>query len=60
LLGRTCIVIAHRLSTVRALDRILAFDRGDVAEEGSHADLMLRGGLYRDLFTHQAAGLMDA
>jgi ATP-binding cassette subfamily B protein len=60
MLGRTCIVIAHRLSTVRALDRILVFDRGEVAEEGSHADLMLRGGLYRDLFTHQAAGLMDA
>jgi ATP-binding cassette, subfamily B, bacterial len=60
MLGRTCIVIAHRLSTVRALDRILVFDRGEVAEEGTHADLMLRGGLYRDLFTHQAAGLMDA
>jgi ATP-binding cassette subfamily B protein len=60
MLGRTCIVIAHRLSTVRALDRILVFDRGEVAEEGTHAELMLRGGAYRDLFTHQAAGLMDA
>ena len=58
--GRTCIVIAHRLSTVRTLDRILVFDRGRVAEEGSHAELMRHGGLYRDLFTHQAAGLMDA
>jgi ATP-binding cassette subfamily B protein len=57
--GRTCIVIAHRLSTVRALDRILVFDRGHVAEEGSHAELMLRAGPYRDLFTHQAAGLME-
>jgi len=58
MLGRTCIVIAHRLSTVRALDRILVFDRGRVAEEGSHADLMQVGGPYRDLFTHQAAGLL--
>ena len=60
MLGRTCIVVAHRLSTVRALDRILVFDRGDIAEEGTHAELMQRGGAYRDLFTHQAAGLMDA
>ena len=57
--GRTCIVIAHRLSTVRALDRILVFDRGRIAEEGSHADLMQRAGIYRDLFTHQAAGLLE-
>ena len=57
---RTCIVIAHRLSTVRALDRILVFDRGRVAEQGGHAELMLRAGLYRDLFTHQAAGLLAA
>jgi ATP-binding cassette subfamily B protein len=58
--GRTCIVIAHRLSTVRALDRILVFDRGRVAEEGSHAALMQRAGPYRDLFSQQAAGLLEA
>jgi ATP-binding cassette, subfamily B, bacterial len=58
--GRTCIVVPHRLSTVRTLDRILVFDRGQIAEEGSHADLMRRAGLYRDLFTHQAAGLLEA
>jgi ATP-binding cassette, subfamily B, bacterial len=58
--GRTCIVVAHRLSTVRELDRILVFDRGRVAEEGSHAELLRHGGLYRDLFNHQAAGLIDA
>jgi len=58
--GRTCIVIAHRLSTVRTLDRILVFDRGRVAEEGSHVELMQHAGLYRDLFTHQAAGLLQA
>lgn len=60
MLGRTCIVIAHRFSTVRALDRILVFDRGRIVEEGSHAELMRHAGAYRDLFTHQAAGLVDS
>ena len=58
--GRTCIVIAHRLSTVRALDRIVVFDGGRVVEEGSHADLMQQPGRYRDLYTHQSAGLLEA
>jgi len=51
--GRTSIVIAHRLSTVRSLDRILVFDSGRIVEEGSHADLYRRGGLYRRLCDHQ-------
>ena len=55
---RTSIVIAHRLSTVRAMDRILVFDRGRVVEEGTHDTLMRRGGIYRELFNHQAAGLV--
>jgi len=53
--GRTAIVIAHRLSTVRALDRILVFDRGRVVEDGSHAALMRRpDGAYRALFERQS------
>jgi ATP-binding cassette subfamily B protein len=51
--GRTSIVIAHRLSTVRALDRIIVFDKGRIVEEGSHASLYGRGGLYRRLCDHQ-------
>jgi ATP-binding cassette subfamily B protein len=52
--GRTSIVIAHRLSTVRRLDRILVFDHGDIAEQGTHAVLARRdGGLYRGLFERQ-------
>jgi ATP-binding cassette subfamily B protein len=58
--GRTSIVVAHRLSTVRALDRILVFDRGRIVEEGSHEDLLARDGVYRRLFTTQAAGMMEA
>jgi ATP-binding cassette, subfamily B, bacterial len=53
--GRTSIVIAHRLSTVRSLDRILVFDRGEIVEEGNHATLVARvGGIYRSLFERQA------
>jgi ATP-binding cassette subfamily B protein len=52
--GRTSIVIAHRLSTVRSLDRILVFDRGTIVEQGSHALLAARpGGFYRGLFERQ-------
>ena len=58
--GRTALVIAHRLSTVRAMDRILVFDRGRVAEEGSHAALLAReGGIYAGLFRRQAEGLAE-
>ncbi|USI73177.1 ABC transporter ATP-binding protein [Sphingomonas morindae] len=53
--GRTALVIAHRLSTVRTLDRILVFDGGRIREEGSHEALLARpDGLYRRLFERQA------
>ncbi|MBB4041819.1 ATP-binding cassette subfamily B protein [Microvirga flocculans] len=53
MVGRTSIVIAHRLSTVRALDRILVFEKGRIVEEGDHDSLYRRGGLYRRLCDHQ-------
>lgn len=57
--GRTTIVIAHRLSTVKSLDRLLVFDEGRVAEEGRHDALVKReGGLYRRLFERQALDLV--
>jgi ABC-type multidrug transport system fused ATPase/permease subunit len=52
--GRTTIVIAHRLSTVERADRILVLDRGRIAEEGRHEELLQRGGLYRALYDAQA------
>ncbi len=55
--GRTTLVIAHRLSTVRALDRLLVFDQGRIVEEGTHAALIRRGGIYRRLFDRQALEL---
>jgi ATP-binding cassette, subfamily B, bacterial len=57
--GRTAIVIAHRLSTVRMLDRILVFDNGRIAEEGTHAELVEKpNGTYKRLFERQALGLI--
>jgi len=58
MVGRTTLVVAHRLSTVRALDRLLVMERGRIIEEGSHDELIrLQGGLYRRLFERQALEL---
>ncbi len=53
LAGRTSVIIAHRLSTIRLADRILVLHKGQVREEGSHADLLRRGGLYARLYELQ-------
>jgi len=56
--GRTTLVVAHRLSTVRALDRLLVMEHGRIAEEGSHEALIrIPDGLYRRLFERQALEL---
>jgi len=52
---RTALVIAHRLSTVRAVDRIVVFHRGKVVEQGSHDDLVAKGGVYAKLYRLQFA-----
>jgi ATP-binding cassette subfamily B protein len=57
--GRTVIVIAHRLSTVRSLDRILVFETGKIIEQGTHQHLLTnQHGTYRRLFERQAMGLV--
>ena len=59
MVGRTTLIIAHRLSTVKALDRLLVFDRGRIVEEGRHEALVrLDGGIYRRLFERQALELV--
>jgi subfamily B ATP-binding cassette protein MsbA len=53
LVGRTTLIIAHRLSTVRRADRLVVLDRGRVVEEGTHDALLARGGLYARLYQRQ-------
>ncbi|HEY0188258.1 MAG TPA: ABC transporter ATP-binding protein [Cellulomonas sp.] len=55
MVGRTALVIAHRLSTVRDADSIVVLDQGRVAEQGTHTELIARGGLYAELYTTQFA-----
>lgn len=58
--GRTTVLVAHRLSTVRHADRIWVLDRGRVVEAGSHDELVARGGLYADLWAVQTGVATDA
>jgi ATP-binding cassette, subfamily B, bacterial MsbA len=55
IVGRTTLVIAHRLSTVRNADRIIAMEDGRIAEIGSHTELLAADGLYRRLYEMQFA-----
>lgn len=54
--GRMAVIISHRFSTVRMADRIIVLQNGTVAEDGSHQELVARGGLYAELFALQAEG----
>ena len=51
--GRTCFVIAHRLSTIRDSDLILVMNDGDIVEQGTHVELLSRGGFYEKLYNSQ-------
>jgi ATP-binding cassette subfamily B multidrug efflux pump len=58
--GKTVIAIAHRLSTIAALDRLIVIDQGRIVEEGSHLELLERGGLYARLWRRQSGGFLGA
>ncbi|ROT44787.1 ABC transporter ATP-binding protein [Pusillimonas sp. NJUB218] len=56
--GKTVIAIAHRLSTIAALDRLIVLDDGKIIEEGSHAELLKKNGVYARLWQHQSGGFL--
>lgn len=56
--GRTTLVIAHRLSTIAGLDRIIVFEKGSIAEDGTHEELMRANGVYAELWKQQSAGFI--
>ncbi len=58
--GKTVIAIAHRLSTIAAMDRLVVLERGQIVEEGTHAQLLARGGHYARLWARQSGGFLDA
>ena len=58
--GKTVLAIAHRLSTIARMDRIVVLDEGRIVEEGPHAALLARGGLYARLWARQSGGFIGA
>lgn len=57
--GRTSIVVAHRLSTLRHMDRIIVMDGGKIGEDGTHAELLAQGGIYAKLWQRQSGGFIE-
>lgn len=58
--GKTVLAIAHRLSTIAALDRLVVLEGGRIVEEGSHDELLARGGIYKRLWDYQSGGFLAA
>jgi ATP-binding cassette, subfamily B, multidrug efflux pump len=56
--GKTVIAIAHRLSTIAAMDRLIVLHQGKIVEQGNHAELLRRDGLYAELWTRQSGGFL--
>ena len=57
--GRTTLVVAHRLSTIQKMDRIIVLDNGKIKEEGTHKELIAKKGTYNELWEHQSNGFIE-
>lgn len=57
--GRTTVVVAHRLSTIQNMDRILVIEKGRVVDSGSHRELLSSSPLYQKLWSHQSGGILQ-
>jgi ATP-binding cassette, subfamily B, multidrug efflux pump len=57
--GKTVIAIAHRLSTIARMDRLIILDHGRIVEQGTHAALLTKGGIYARLWQRQSGAFLD-
>lgn len=57
--GRTTLVVAHRLSTIQTMDRIVVLEQGHITEQGSHKELLAKDGHYANLWNHQSGGFLE-
>ena len=58
--GKTVIAIAHRLSTIASMDRLIVLDQGQIVEQGTHQELVNKGGIYAELWAHQSGGFIGS
>ena len=56
--NKTVLAIAHRLSTIAQMDRLLVLDNGEIVEQGTHQELLEKGGIYAKLWAHQTGGFL--
>ena len=56
--GKTVVAIAHRLSTIARMDRLIVLDKGQIIEQGSHTELLAKGGIYAQLWARQSGGFI--
>ncbi len=56
--GKTTLAIAHRISTIQQMDRILVMEEGKIVEDGTHTELLKKKGVYNNLWSHQSDGFL--